>query len=165
MHRRGAAVYLVAMFAQKFCRSISLSRRFLTTLKPSYDHIIAETRGKTGLITLNRPKALNALCTPLLADISHAAKAFDDDENVGAIVITGSEKAFAAGADIKEMSTQTFPHTYVVNMFEDWTSVARIRKPVGFLIFSPFLIHWYLLSCLFCADHCCCCWLCSRGRM
>jgi 1,4-dihydroxy-2-naphthoyl-CoA synthase len=129
MHR-GGDVYLVNMFAQKFSRSISLTRRLLTTLKPSYDHIIAETRGKTGLITLNRPKALNALCTPLLADITHAAKAFDDDENIGAIVITGSEKAFAAGADIKEMSTKTFPHTYVANMFEDWTSVARIRKPV-----------------------------------
>jgi enoyl-CoA hydratase len=118
------------MFAARISGSLCRSARLLSTLKPSYEFITAEVRGKTGLITLNRPKALNALCTPLLADISHASKAFDDDDNVGAIVITGSEKAFAAGADIKEMSQKTFPQTYVQNMFEDWTAVARIRKPV-----------------------------------
>ncbi|CAE7742616.1 echs1 [Symbiodinium microadriaticum] len=105
------------------------SIRFSSSLKSSYDHIIAEVRGKTGLITLNRPKALNALCTPLLADITHACRAFDDNNDVGAIVITGSEKAFAAGADIKEMSKQEFVDCYTNNMFADWTEVTKIRKP------------------------------------
>lgn len=138
------------MFASRL--SLSVSRSFSrfssssSTLKSQYDNILAEVRGKTGLITLNRPKALNALSSPLLADITHAARCFDADENVGAIVITGSEKAFAAGADIKEMSAKTFPETYVYNMFEDWTNVARIRKPVRF---SPSLslssLNLYLL--------------------
>jgi 1,4-dihydroxy-2-naphthoyl-CoA synthase len=140
------------MFGGRLAGTIPRSLRLFSTLKPSYEFITAEVRGKTGLITLNRPKALNALCTPLLADITHAAKAFDDDANVGAIVITGSEKAFAAGADIKEMSQKTFPQTYVQNMFEDWTSVARIRKPVCEL---PPLMLFSLSS-----DHRCCGGLC-----
>lgn len=96
-----------------------------------YEYIIAEVRGKTGLITLNRPKALNALCTPLLGDITHACRAFDDNSDIGAIVITGSEKAFAAGADIKEMSKQEYVDCYTKNMFADWTEITRVRKPVG----------------------------------
>lgn len=116
-------------------------------LKTEYEFILAEVRGKVGLITLNRPKALNALCTPLLADITHASNAFDSDPNIGAIVITGSEKAFAAGADIKEMSTKTFPETYVKNMFEDWTAVSKITKPVSyFLNYYLFFIIYYLSS-------------------
>jgi enoyl-CoA hydratase/carnithine racemase len=95
-----------------------------------YEYIIAEVRGKTGLITLNRPKALNALCTPLLADITHACRAFDDNKDVGAIVITGSEKAFAAGADIKEMAKQEYVDCYTNNMFADWTEITKVRKPV-----------------------------------
>lgn len=118
------------MFVRRIERSFKLSKNLFSTLKSNYDHILVEKRGKTGLITLNRPKALNALCTPLLEDITHASRAFDADPEIGAIVITGSEKAFAAGADIKEMSTKTFPDTYVLNMFEDWTAVSRIRKPV-----------------------------------
>jgi enoyl-CoA hydratase/carnithine racemase len=94
-----------------------------------YTFIKADIRGKVGVITLNRPKALNALCNGLLDDLIHAARAFDEDDNVGAIVITGSEKAFAAGADIKEMSTQTFPNTYVKNMFRNWTDITKIVKP------------------------------------
>ncbi len=118
------------MLVSSFSRSLT---RFSSSyiLKSQYDNILVEVRGKTGLITLNRPKALNALSSPLLEDITHAARCFDADQNIGAIVITGSEKAFAAGADIKEMSTKTFPETYVYNMFEDWTNVAKIRKPVS----------------------------------
>ena len=122
------------MIASSSIRAV-LSRRacglrYSSSLKSSYDHIIAEVRGKTGLITLNRPKALNALCTPLLADITHACRAFDANSDVGAIVITGSEKAFAAGADIKEMSKQEFVDCYTNNMFADWTEVSKVRKPV-----------------------------------
>lgn len=100
-----------------------------TALKSEYQYILAEQRGGVGLITLNRPKALNALCNGLLDDLIHAARVFDETDSVGAIVITGSEKAFAAGADIKEMSTQTFPNTYVKNMFRNWTDITKIVKP------------------------------------
>ncbi len=81
------------------------------------------------MITLNRPKALNALCDGLLDDLIHAARVFDKDNNVGAIVITGSEKAFAAGADIKEMSTRNFVDCYTNNQFKNWGDVAAINKP------------------------------------
>jgi enoyl-CoA hydratase/carnithine racemase len=81
------------------------------------------------LITLNRPKALNALCDGLLDDLIHAARAFDKDNNVGAIVITGSDRAFAAGADIKEMSTRNFVECYTNNQFKNWGDVAAINKP------------------------------------
>lgn len=146
------------MFIRRFQRSFNYSKKNLTTLKNNYDHILTEKRGKVGLITLNRPKALNALCTPLLEDITHASKAFDSDPEIGAIVITGSEKAFAAGADIKEMSTKTFPDTYVQNMFEDWTAVSRIRKPVNYIYFNLFIYYFNLFIYL---DYCCCFWLCT----
>ena len=106
-------------------------KRWSSTLKPSYDLIKAEIRGKVGLITLNRPKALNALNNALMDDISHAANAFDSDDNIGAIVITGSEKAFAAGADIKEMSQKTYVDMYTNNAFENWSNIPKIRKPTS----------------------------------
>jgi len=81
------------------------------------------------LITLNRPKALNALCDGLMDDLMHAARAFDADESVGAIVITGSEKAFAAGADIKEMSKRDYVGSYLKNQFKSWGDLAAINKP------------------------------------
>lgn len=100
-----------------------------SALKPEYEYILAEQKGGVGLITLNRPKALNALCNGLLDDLIHAARVFDETDSVGAIVITGSEKAFAAGADIKEMSVRTFPDTYYKNMFRNWTDITKIVKP------------------------------------
>jgi enoyl-CoA hydratase len=96
----------------------------------SYETIIVETRGKVGLITLNRPKALNALNAQVLADILAAAKGFDADPAIGAIVITGSEKAFAAGADIKEMQTIAYADAYVQDLFVGWEEFARTRKPM-----------------------------------
>jgi enoyl-CoA hydratase/carnithine racemase len=98
-------------------------------LKPQYEYIKAEVSGNAGLITLNRPKALNALCDGLLKDLIHAARAFDRDDNIGAIVITGSEKAFAAGADIKEMSKRNYIECYTQNLFESWTDITKITKP------------------------------------
>lgn len=100
-----------------------------TMLKPQYEFIKAEVNGKVGLITLNRPKALNALCDGLLDDLIHAARVFDRSDNVGAIVITGSPKAFAAGADIKEMSKRTYVQCYVNNQFKNWTDITKINKP------------------------------------
>ncbi|MGN6143717.1 MAG: enoyl-CoA hydratase [Mesorhizobium sp.] len=96
----------------------------------AYETIIAETRGKVGLITLNRPKALNALNSQVLADIVAAAKAFDADDGVGAMVVTGSEKAFAAGADIKEMQAKTYVEAYLEDFFVGWEEFTRTRKPV-----------------------------------
>ena len=75
----------------------------------AYETILVETHGKVGLVTLNRPKALNALNSAVLADLLAACRAFDADPGIAAIVLTGSEKAFAAGADIKEMASRIMP--------------------------------------------------------
>ncbi|WP_376097748.1 enoyl-CoA hydratase [Roseomonas sp. CCTCC AB2023176] len=96
-----------------------------------YEMIKVETRGKVGLITLNRPSALNALCDQLMTEVGQALRAYDADDAVGAIVLTGSEKAFAAGADIKEMKDRSYPAIH----FEDfignrWETVLTIKKPV-----------------------------------
>ncbi|MDF2811878.1 MAG: enoyl-CoA hydratase [Microvirga sp.] len=96
----------------------------------SYDTIIVETRGMVGLVTLNRPQALNALNSTLLTEVNRALDEFEADRNVGCIVITGSEKAFAAGADIKEMSELSYPDTYVDDFFAGWDRVASRRKPM-----------------------------------
>ena len=96
----------------------------------AYDNLIVEARGKVGVITLNRPKALNALNEALINELSQALDALEADEMVGCIVITGSEKAFAAGADIKEMAGKTFMDVYGDDFIEKWQRVARTRKPV-----------------------------------
>ncbi len=96
----------------------------------AYETIVTETRGKVGLITLNRPKALNALNSQVLADLVAAAKAFDADDGIGAMVVTGSEKAFAAGADIKEMQAKTYVEAYLEDFFCGWEEFTRTRKPV-----------------------------------
>ncbi|CAD6557903.1 putative enoyl-CoA hydratase echA8 [Paraburkholderia hiiakae] len=96
-----------------------------------YENILVDTRGKVGLITLNRPKALNALNDALMDELGSALKAFDADEGVGAIVITGSEKAFAAGADIGMMATYTFMDVYKGDYItRNWETIRTIRKPI-----------------------------------
>ena len=86
---------------------------------------------KLFIVTLNRPKALNALCTPLIVDLNDALHKLDTDSSIGAIVITGSERAFAAGADIKEMKDLTFSQAYGSDFIEMWSNMAsRIKKPV-----------------------------------
>lgn len=79
---------------------------------------------------MNRPKALNALCNGLMTEVSQAIESFEADDGVGAIVITGSEKAFAAGADIKEMQNITYSQCIIKNFLSDWTKVARAQKPI-----------------------------------
>ena len=96
----------------------------------AFSTLLVETRGKVGLITLNRPQALNALNSELLAEMNEALDGFDRDPSVGCIVITGSEKAFAAGADIKEMASLTYPGTYIDDFFAGWDRVAARRKPM-----------------------------------
>jgi enoyl-CoA hydratase len=96
----------------------------------AYETIITERRGKVGLITLNRPKALNALNTTVMEEVIEAAQRFDKDAKIGAIVITGSEKAFAAGADIKQMQPKSYMDTFMEDFFADWDALTRVRKPV-----------------------------------
>jgi enoyl-CoA hydratase len=96
----------------------------------TYEHILVETRDRVGLVTLNRPKALNALNQALLREVDHALAAFDANEGIGCVVITGNEKAFAAGADILEMSDKTYPAIYTEDLFAVGDRIARHRLPV-----------------------------------
>jgi len=95
-----------------------------------YETILVERRDRVTLITLNRPQALNALNSQVLADLIAALEAFDKDDSQGCAIITGSEKAFAAGADIKEMSSQSFADMYGGNFFAGYDRVTATRKPV-----------------------------------
>jgi enoyl-CoA hydratase len=97
----------------------------------AYENILVETRGRVGLITLNRPKALNALNDALMDELGTALREFDADDAIGAIVVTGSEKAFAAGADIGMMSTYTYMDVYKGDYItRNWETVRSIRKPI-----------------------------------
>jgi len=96
----------------------------------SYETILLETHGRVGLITLNRPQALNALNAQLVSELNRALDGFEADANIGCIVITGSTKAFAAGADIKEMADLTYPQIYMDDLFSDSDRVANRRKPI-----------------------------------
>jgi len=101
-----------------------------STVSKSYEMILVERKGKVGVITLNRPKALNALCSPLMKDLSDALSNFQNDPEIGAIIITGSTKAFAAGADIKEMSNWKYPENYIKGSFSEWDAITSIKKPI-----------------------------------
>ncbi len=95
-----------------------------------YEHIIVETKGGVGLITFDRPEALNALNSDLLAEMDDALDGFEQDEAIGAIVITGSKKAFAGGADIKEMISKTYMDVYKEDFITSgWERLTRCRKP------------------------------------
>ncbi len=97
----------------------------------SYENIIVDTKGRVGLITLNRPKAMNALSSALMIELTKALDGFEADPEVGCIVLTGSEKAFAAGADIKEMAPKQYMDVYLEDFItKDWERVTRCRKPV-----------------------------------
>ena len=96
----------------------------------SHQHIIVETKGRVGVIRLNRPQALNALNTAMIGEIAAAVDGFEADPGIGCMVITGSDKAFAAGADIKEMATKTYMEAFMGNFAATWDRVARARKPV-----------------------------------
>ena len=97
----------------------------------SHEHIKVETRGAVGLITLHRPEALNALCTPLIRELGRALDGFEADDAIGAVVIAGGEKAFAAGADIKEMQPKDYMDVYLQDFITDgWERITTCRKPV-----------------------------------
>ncbi|MGA3302646.1 MAG: enoyl-CoA hydratase [Methylovirgula sp.] len=96
----------------------------------SYETIIAETHGAVGLIRLNRPQALNALSAALIRDLNAALDTFEADDAIGALVLTGSARAFAAGADIAEMQPKTSVSAYLENFIGDWEHLSKVRKPV-----------------------------------
>ncbi len=96
-----------------------------------YQNIIVETHGPVGLIRLNRPAALNALCAALIEDLGHALDAFERDEAIGCLVLTGSDKAFAAGADIKEMASRSYMDVYLNDFITvGWERITTCRKPI-----------------------------------
>ncbi|XP_071528773.1 enoyl-CoA hydratase, mitochondrial [Panulirus ornatus] len=106
--------------------------RYMSSAR-TFEHVLVEKRGEKGnigLITLNRPKALNALCDQLMLELREAAGDLESDTSVAAIILTGSEKAFAAGADIKEMQNQNFANCYHVNFLDKWNYMAKLKKPV-----------------------------------
>ena len=96
----------------------------------TYETILTEQRGRVALVTLNRPGALNALNQQLTAELLQAVEAFDRDPGVGCIVITGSEKAFAAGADITEMQNRSYLDMYYADWFSAWDRLAAVRTPL-----------------------------------
>jgi 1,4-dihydroxy-2-naphthoyl-CoA synthase len=114
------------------CTVLSMILSF-TGEKTNFEYIKTHKAGaqnNVGVITLNRPKALNALCNGLMQEVADALDVFENDKDVGAIVITGSEKAFAAGADIKEMQNQTYAQCVSGNFLSHWNRVAESVKPV-----------------------------------
>jgi enoyl-CoA hydratase len=94
-----------------------------------YETILVTREGRVGTITLNRPKALNALNSQVMAEVTTAAAEFDADEGIGAIIVAGSEKAFAAGADIKEMAGLSFAEVFTSDLFAVWGKFAATRTP------------------------------------
>ena len=100
----------------------------------SEEAIVTETRRRVGVIQLNRPKALNALNATLKDQLLAAAERFDADPNVGCIVITGSDKAFAAGADIKEMANKTYIDVFAADFAADYERLTSVRKPIALMV-------------------------------
>jgi len=97
----------------------------------AYQNIIVETRGKVGVVTLNRPQALNALSPELMRELASALDAFEGDDNIGCMVVTGSDKAFAAGADIKAMKERSYMDVFKEDFITaEWERISRCRKPV-----------------------------------
>ena len=100
-------------------------------MSTTYENIQTETKGRVGIIRLNRPKALNALCADLVRELGEALDAFEKDPNIGCMVLTGSEKAFAAGADIKEMKDKSYQDVFLQDFITvGWEKVSQVRKPI-----------------------------------
>jgi enoyl-CoA hydratase len=96
----------------------------------TYQHLIVDAKGRVGVIRLNRPEALNALNSALMSELAAAIAAFEADAGIGCLVLTGSDKAFAAGADIKEMATKSYMDAFMGNFAVTWDPPAHARKPV-----------------------------------
>ena len=96
----------------------------------TYQNIVVETQGRVGIIRFNRPQALNALNRALITELNQAVEAFEADDKIGCMLLTGNDKAFAAGADIKEMADKPFIEAYLGNFVSNWDAPARSRKPI-----------------------------------
>jgi enoyl-CoA hydratase len=97
----------------------------------AYENITTETRGRVGIIRLNRPKALNALCADLVRELGQALDTYETDPSIGCLVLTGNDKAFAAGADIKEMKEKSYQDVFLQDFITvGWERVSQIRKPI-----------------------------------
>jgi len=104
-----------------------------TSPESPYQYFIVEVRGEkknVGLIQINRPRALNSLNSPLMLEMNTILEKFEQDESIGALVLTGSHKAFAAGADIKEMQNREFPNVYTKDFLGAWLKLSQLRKPI-----------------------------------
>ncbi|RYP50354.1 hypothetical protein DL768_004119 [Monosporascus sp. mg162] len=114
------------------CTLPRISRPFSATAHKSYEFIqTSEPKPGVGQVTLNRPKALNALSTPLITELNQALLEFNSSDNVSVILLTGSQKAFAAGADIKEMAPLTFSKAYTQSFIESWSQLTtQVKKPI-----------------------------------
>jgi len=111
--------------------SSMMARMMSTAEVAKFENVIVERRGAVGIIFLNRPKSLNALCDALIRDVKAALDDFGKNPEIGSVIITGSgSKAFAAGADISEMVQRDFVEAYKTNMFEQWDALAKFRKPL-----------------------------------
>ena len=102
----------------------------MSVTEKQFENILVEQTDRVAVITLNRPQALNALSSGMEAEVVEAVEGLDTDPGVGCIVITGSEKAFAAGADIKEMKDKTYPGIYLERFFHDWKRLTSARTPI-----------------------------------
>ena len=102
----------------------------MSVTEKQFENILVEQKDRVAIITLNRPKALNALSSDMEKEVVEAVEGLDTDPGVGCIVITGSEKAFAAGADIKEMKDKTYPGIYLERFFHDWKRLTAARTPI-----------------------------------
>ena len=102
----------------------------MSVTEKQFENILVEQKDRVAVITLNRPKALNALSSDMEKEVVEAVEALDSEPGVGCIVITGSEKAFAAGADIKEMKDKTYPGIYLERFFHDWKRLTAARTPI-----------------------------------
>ena len=109
-------------------RNVANNKRTLSSFG-TYNTLLTEQRDNVAVITLNRPKALNALCDELIAELNTVTRIMDKDPSVKAIVITGSDRAFAAGADITEMCERDYMEAYQTNMFEVWGDLAKVQTP------------------------------------
>ncbi|XP_064079730.1 enoyl-CoA hydratase, mitochondrial-like [Macrobrachium nipponense] len=131
--REGRHIQSRGRIFQQPIPSLALVNARLMSKESTYEHILVDKKGDggcVGLVTLNRPKALNALCDPLMIELNDALKTLDADPSVAAVVITGSEKAFAAGADIKQMENIEYVDCVKSNFLAHWDGVTRIRKPI-----------------------------------
>lgn len=117
----------------RFVRTLTLGQQLLSRGGKEYENIVVETVGENknvGLISLNRPKALNALCGALFVDLQDALSNLQKDKSIGAVVLTGKGKAFAAGADIKEMQDKEFSEVIGGNFLDNWNCLTKFEKPI-----------------------------------